>query len=387
MRDRGARDSDFFEAGADFVDGLWSKRGRMVQGYGVSDDSGWSHSRVHANASHALSRGVNQQQGPRAIMRPLADRANVGLALDCRPGQKPRISDVEVGSPAQRAGLRVNDRIYSVDGLTTLNMSHERITQVLATQRSAQMVMEIARQKQPGAGTQLLTIAITRSEIQRDFFEVGADVVDSLWAKHKNPSQETTLRTRPPTQGTSGQPETTEKERTKRWHGAEQDQGLSFNGVPSAKRAGEARWDEQQHTVHKSQYTRPRKQDFFQVGAEVIDSLWTQGQNSARETAKGSRPGHKKGADPEPQTPEPGPQTPNPDIKTLKRLQMLQARPRTRGATHLRRATEGLWRGLRRTGAGHRQEADQCPRTLRLKQARMRLLAQERVQTSTSRGI
>ena len=174
----------------------------------------------------------------------MAGSGRLGLAFECDEGQEPRVSAVEPGSPAEAAGIRVNDRVQCLAsgaswGRPLLGISQdELVPHVSAAAQGGQVVLQIARRDSTHAAVSVFSAIIRPdhrgrgpcaseprwighpdneriqladgSKRDRDFFETGADIVDSLWAKPKSKHtrnvllEPRTLATAGPQQQTSG---------------------------------------------------------------------------------------------------------------------------------------------------------------------------------------
>lgn len=143
----------------------------------------------------------------------------LGLVFECGPGEAPRVSGVEPGSPAEAAGVLVHDRVQSVRtgaewGASVHGISQKELAARLSdAPGQGQVVLQLARPNPDGAGVSVFSTVIRRdahlplerqseppprwrgqaeservqladgTKRDRDFFETGADIVDSLWAK------------------------------------------------------------------------------------------------------------------------------------------------------------------------------------------------------------
>jgi len=167
--------------------------------------------------------------------------SRVGIAFECLTGQCPRITSVELQSPAQTAGLEPNDRILSVGTVPTFGFTAEQLAKELSF-GGENAVLQIARHPAGSVAASAFFIVLARrhngpaaqttrcgvayvppphhsqhsargardtfpnwagqpdhqwvqladgTKRDRDFFETSADMFDSLWKPPK-------VKARPP---------------------------------------------------------------------------------------------------------------------------------------------------------------------------------------------
>jgi len=162
----------------------------------------------------------------------------LGLAFECAPGEAPRVSGVEPGSPAEAAGVLVHDRVQSMRigdewGAPVHGISQTELAARLSDAASqGQVVLQLARPNPNGTGVSVFSTVIRRdphwppqrqseprwrgqpeservqladgTKRDKDFFETGADIVDSLWAKPTRKAR-SIVRETPPVEATRPQ--------------------------------------------------------------------------------------------------------------------------------------------------------------------------------------
>ena len=67
----------------------------------------------------------------------------LGLAFECLPGQRPRITGVTPGSAAQHADLQVGDRIFAVGRQPVLGATSHKLAHILEAQQGPQIVIQV----------------------------------------------------------------------------------------------------------------------------------------------------------------------------------------------------------------------------------------------------
>ena len=67
----------------------------------------------------------------------------LGLAFECLPGQRPRITGVTPGSAAQHADLQVGDRIFAVGRQPVLGATRHKLAHILEAQQGPQIVIQV----------------------------------------------------------------------------------------------------------------------------------------------------------------------------------------------------------------------------------------------------
>ena len=153
----------------------------------------------------------------------------LGLAFECLPGERPRITGVTPGSAAQHADLQVGDRIFAVGRQPVLGATRHKLAHILEAQQGPQIVIQVrqclwmhvcimyatyvcmyacmrvcmhdavcmsqvAQPRDDGGPVTVRTRVLTvdprepgygqaSPRAERDFFETGADLVDSLWKR------------------------------------------------------------------------------------------------------------------------------------------------------------------------------------------------------------